>query len=117
MPTDQSTPLPWRETMTFLLQTRKMDVMRLAQQQAPDFLLTWRPVSVLRDVFTPDPGAAHLFRANGQHAPSEAEALRRWLAAGGELDVASLYGLEIIVGDDALNRFSKGQSEEEANHS
>lgn len=79
----------------------------LTQQHAPDFLLMWRPVSGLRDVFTPDPGAAHLSRANGQHATSEAEALRRWLAAGGELDVVSRYGLEIIAGDDALDRCSK----------
>jgi len=117
MPTDQSTALPWREKMMFSPQTRGMDVTRLAQQYAPDFLLMWRPVSGLGDVFTPDPGAAHLSRANGQHAPSEAEALQRWLAAGGELDVASLYGLEIIAGDETLDRFSNEPFGEEANHS
>ena len=115
MPTDQSTPLLWRETITFSQQTRGVEGTRLTQQQAPDFLLMWRPVSVLRDVFTPDPGAAHLTRTNGQHAPSEAEALQNWLAAGGDLDVASRYGLEIIVGDGALDRFSKELSGEEAN--
>jgi hypothetical protein len=115
MPTDQSTALPWQETIPFSQRTRGVDVTHLTQQHAPDFLLTWRPASVLRDVSTPDPGAVHLSRANGQHAPSEAEAFRRWLAAGGELDVASQYGLEIMVGDDTLDWFSKAPSGEEAN--
>ncbi len=115
MPTDQSTAFPWREKMTFAPQTRGVEGTRLIQPHAPDFLLTWRPVSGLGDVFTPEFGATHLSRANGQHAPSEAEALQRWLAAGGELDVASLYGLEIIADDDTLDRFSKEPSGEEAN--
>ncbi|HEU5379036.1 MAG TPA: hypothetical protein VFV38_26735 [Ktedonobacteraceae bacterium] len=116
MPTDQSTALPWREKMTFSPQTRGVEVTNLAQQHAPDFLLTWRPVASLGDVFTPDPAAAHLSRANGQHATSEAEALQRWLAAGGDLDVASRYGLEIIAGDETLDRFSNEPSGEEATH-
>ena len=116
MYTDQSIPLPLREMMTFSQRTRGVEVRHLTKQHAPDFLLTWRPVSSLRDVFTPDLGTAHLSRANGREATSEAEALQRWLAAGGDLDVASLYGLEIIVGDDALDRFSQEQPREEANH-
>ncbi|GHO65417.1 hypothetical protein KSC_043090 [Ktedonobacter sp. SOSP1-52] len=89
---------------------------RQTQPHTPDFLLTWRPGSGLRDVFRPDPGAANLSRANGQHALSEAEALQRWLAAGGELDIASRYDLEIIAGDGALDPFSIEPSGEEANH-
>jgi len=116
MPTDQSTALPWREKMTFSPQTRGTEVTRLAHQHAPDFLLTWRPMTGPRDVFTPDPGAAYLSGANGQHATSEAEALQRWLAAGGDLDVASRYGLEIIAGDETLDRFSNKPSGEEATH-
>jgi hypothetical protein len=87
-------------------------VKHLTSQHAPDFLLTWRPVLVARDVFTPDLGAAH----TGRDALPEAEALQRWLVADGDLDVASRYGLAIIVGDDALDRCSKEQSGEEANH-
>jgi hypothetical protein len=40
-----------------------------------------------------------LSRVNRQEAASEAEALQRWLADGGDLDFAFLYGLEIVVGD------------------
>jgi hypothetical protein len=91
-------------------------VKRMTKQHAPDFLLTWRPISDLRDVFTPDLDAAPLSRTNGREAPFEAEALRRWLADGGDLNIASLYGLEIIVGDDALDWFSKEKPGEEINH-
>jgi hypothetical protein len=87
---------------------REMEVTYLMQQY--DFLLTWRPVSGLGDVFTPAPGVvAHL----PQHALSEAEALQHWLAAGGGLDVAFRYGLEIIAGDDALTRYSQESYGEE----
>jgi len=47
---------------------------------------------------------------------SEAEALQCWLADGGDLDVAALYGLEIIVGEDALDRFSQENPWEEATY-
>ena len=116
MHTDQPIPRPLREMMTFSQQTRGVEVRHLTKQHAPDFLLTWRPVSSLRDIFTPDLRTAHLSRANGREATSEAETLQRWLAAGGDLDAASLYGLEIIVGDDVLDRFSQEQPKEEANH-
>jgi len=102
---DQSIALPSRETMTFSQSKRTGEVKRRTQQHAPDFLLIWRPVSGLRDVFAPDLGGANRSRAYGQEAASEAEALQRWLADGGDLDAASLHGLAIIVGDDSLDRF------------
>lgn len=66
----------------------------------PDFLLTWRPVSRKRQAYEPEGDEVNLARAKLQAAASEAEALRLWLAAGGDLDRAFLYDLDILVDDE-----------------
>ena len=78
----------------------------MASQHDPDFLYTWRRASLERQVYAPEGDGVKLARVTGQEAASEAEALRRWLAAGGGLDCAFLYGLEIIVGNDAIDQLS-----------
>ena len=78
----------------------------MASQHDPDFLYTWRRVSLERQTYAPEGDGVKLATANRQEVVSEAEALRRWLAAGGGLDCAFLYGLEIIVGDDTIDQLS-----------
>jgi hypothetical protein len=71
----------------------------MASQYDPDFLYTWRQASLERQACEPEGYGVKLSRVNRQEAASEAEALQRWLADGGNLDLAFLYGLEIVVGD------------------
>jgi len=78
----------------------------MAPQHDPDFLYTWRRASLERRAYAPEGDGENLSRTQWPEAASEAEALRRWLAAGGDLDCAFLYGLEIIVGDDTIDQLS-----------
>lgn len=78
----------------------------MINQYDPDFLLTWRRASSEGQACGSEGDGANLSRAQWPEAVSEAEALRLWLAAGGDLDLAFLYGLEIIVGDNAIDQLS-----------
>ncbi len=77
---------------------------QMVPEHDPDFLYTWRHVSLERHARVPEVCAVNLSRATRQEAASEAEALRLWLADGGDLADASLYGLEIVVDDDSINQ-------------
>ena len=77
--------------------------MKAMTQHDPDFLYTWRQVSQERRACAPEGYKVKLARVARQEATSEAEALRLWLTDGGDLSLAFLYGLEIVVGDDALD--------------
>jgi len=67
----------------------------------PDFLLTWRPASLKREAW--EPKGDEVASAKRQAAASEAEALYLWLAAGGDLDLAFLYDLDILVDDEMIS--------------
>jgi hypothetical protein len=91
---------------------REGEVTRMKSQHNPDFLYTWRRALLERQTCEPEGDAVKFPRATGQEATSEAEALHRWLADGGDLDCAFLYGLEIIVGDETSGQFDAGKPRE-----
>jgi fatty acid desaturase len=66
----------------------------------PDFLYTWQQGSPERRTGAPEGYEGQLAGIAWQETASEAEALRRWLADGGDLDSAFLYGLHIIVDEE-----------------
>jgi hypothetical protein len=76
----------------------------MIKQPCPDFLYTWRHDTLERQAYTPEGDNAHLSRATVPVVASETEALYRWLAAGGDLADAALYGLEIVVDDETIDQ-------------
>ena len=76
----------------------------MVSQHHPDFLYMWRQASFEKQAGELQVYGANRSRATRKEIASEAEALRLWLADGGDLSDASLYGLEIIVGDDMIDQ-------------
>jgi hypothetical protein len=75
----------------------------MTQEYDPDFLLTWRRALPEKQADESERGGENRCQAKEQEITSEAEALRRWLAAGGNLDLAFLYGLEMVIEDDTIS--------------
>jgi hypothetical protein len=90
-----------------------VNVKQRPKQHHPDFLLTWRPASLKRQACEPEGDEVNLSSAQQQAAASEAEALHLWLAAGGDLALAFLYDLDILVDDETSSSL---QTDSESTH-